>query len=386
MSLKRTPVPKAAGTPGALRVKRTPVGRLTPDKRSARDLLSRLAQSSPSGNVESDLSDGGEEQEQKGEDAADAAPAYVTPEGLQGEFFPDSDDSRQQQHNEAMYERIMQRKGVRMKHTETRRTTRAGRTGMWTSVPRKPRLDVLLGSPRSPIDSSWRKETVPPRPKLPRREPRAITLSGSPLSEPSQIRTLLAMFVQAVKAKRLGPLLADPPLVLSEEELGEFDYSPVDWLVSELHKLAGVFLVHIEHLACPVEIIATLTAMAPDPTVDLDRLERERELITLAGNDNDMDKTFQRFLAVELMIEKAGGTKSSEAAFVRRLVKSVQHDVVHGGHVDDDGDLEGGRGSGQEESGRRFDTPEGNCGNAWVCYGVPHRDQVWPGSGRATGR
>ena len=63
--------------------------------------------------------------------------------------------------------------------------------------------------------------------------------------------------------------------------------------------------------------------MVPDPTADLDRLERERELITLDRNNNDMDKTFQELLAIDLKIVKAGGTKSTETAFIRRLIKSV---------------------------------------------------------------
>ena len=84
------------------------------------------------------------------------------------------------------------------------------------------------------------------------------------------------MFAQAVKAKRLAPLLTNPPLELNEQELDALDYSPVDWLVSELH-LANAFLIHIEQITCPVEIIMTLLKLAPDPATDLDGLELERD-------------------------------------------------------------------------------------------------------------
>ena len=79
--------------------------------------------------------------------------------------------------------------------------------------------------------------------------------------------------------------------------LDELEYSPTDWLVSELQRLAHAFLVHFDHLNCPVEISKTLMALAPGLETDLDALELEREHDTLERNDNNMDKTHQRFLA-----------------------------------------------------------------------------------------
>ena len=160
-------------------MKRTPVSRRSPEKNGSRKgLFDQLVPPVPRSGVKPDLSDRGE---QKRDDLIGVAPAYVTPVSRQEDFFPDSDDSGQQQHNNFMYNKILTSKtgrGGKSRMIHSRRmSTREGRTGTWEEMPESPpkqtRPFESPGSPSKqtrPLDLSWRKEpTVTRRPKIPSR-------------------------------------------------------------------------------------------------------------------------------------------------------------------------------------------------------------------------
>ena len=219
------------------------------------------------------------------EERVGPVPPYVTPE-MQPDLGFESDQERQDQRNEDM-ERATQKDMERAwrKWKQGKKTTRERGEGIWQGVPR-----VKANKGRSGDSLSWRAESGPRKIKLPAKEPHKFSVEPA-LTGAAGIRRFVKTFMLQARSKKIGEFLMDPPRVLDDEEWEELSWSPMEFLLAEINRLAVRFADHIEDATSPAECLRILMALAPaenNPAL-LQTVEQEMRDNTLAANDWDVD-------------------------------------------------------------------------------------------------